>query len=108
MLMGSLALSACPGEEPTGPPAVTSVEVSPASATFVSLGETVQFSASARDASGSTIADKTFTWTSSAETVATVNTSGLVTAVANGSATIQASTDGVSGTATILVQQVAT
>ncbi|MFQ6047702.1 MAG: PQQ-binding-like beta-propeller repeat protein, partial [Gemmatimonadales bacterium] len=52
---------------------------------------------------GSAISGKTFTWASSDESVATVSSSGLVTAVASGMATITATTDAVSGEATITV-----
>ena len=45
---------------------------------------------------------------SSGQGVATVNSSGLVAAVANGSATITATTDGVNGTATVVVDQAST
>jgi uncharacterized protein YjdB len=45
------------------------------------------------------------TWSSSAPGVASVDTTGLVTAVANGVATVTASSDGVSGTAAITVSQ---
>jgi hypothetical protein len=44
-----------------------------------------------------------FSWTSSDESVATVSTEGLVTGVTNGAATITATTDGVSGDATVTV-----
>ena len=103
----TLSVLACGGDDTTGPQTgngtatVASVVVTPVNATLVSLGETVQLTASARDASGNTISGKTFTWSSSDQTIATVNSTGLVTAVANGAATITATTDGVSGTATI-------
>ncbi|MBK8647532.1 MAG: Ig-like domain-containing protein [Gemmatimonadetes bacterium] len=46
---------------------------------------------------------RTISWSSSASTVATVSTSGLVTSVASGSATITATSDGKQGTAVITV-----
>ena len=109
LVIGGLTVWACSGEESTGPgpPTVTSVAVTPSSATLVSLGETVQLTPSARDASGNTISGKTFTWSSSDASIATVSSSGLVTAVANGSVTITATTDGVNGTAAVDVNQVA-
>ncbi len=93
-----------PGDDPPPAPTVASVVVTPATATFATLGETVRLSASARDASGNTVSGKTFTWSSSSASAATVSSSGLVTAVANGSATITARADGINGTATITVQ----
>ena len=76
----------------------------PAADTLLSLGDTVQLTASARDASGNTIPDKRFAWSSSDESIATINSSGLVTAAgANGAITITATTDGIAGTATVAV-----
>ena len=68
----------------------------------------MQLTGTAQDASGNTISGKTFSWSSADQSVATVNSSGLVTAVANGSATVTATTDGVNGTATVVVDQVST
>ncbi len=109
-LLGGLTLSACGGEESTGPiqsapPGVASVVVTPGADTLVFLGEQAQLRASAREANGNVVSDKTFTWASSDESVATVSASGLVTAKANGSATITVTTDGINGTARILVDQ---
>jgi uncharacterized protein YjdB len=88
---------------PTTPaPTTTRVEVTPASASVVS-GRTQQLAAAALDASGATRTGRSFTWTSSASGVATVNGNGLVTAVSPGTTTITARADGVSGTATITV-----
>ncbi len=81
------------------------VEVTPPSATITSLAETVQLAASAHDANGNAIAGTTFTWESSDESIATVSTSGLVTAVANGAVTVTATTDGVRGSASLTVAQ---
>ena len=108
VLIGGLTVSACGGKETTGPtppPAVASVVITPSTATLVSLGETVQLSASARDASGNAISGKTFSWSSSDEEVATVASTGLATAVCDGAATITATTDGVSGSAPLTVVQ---
>lgn len=85
---------------------VESVSVTPATTAIVSLGATQQFSAAARDGSGNTLAGVSFTWSSSDEDCATVNTSGLVTAVGNGVATISAAAAGTNGGATVTVAQV--
>ena len=77
--------------------------VTPENPTLVSLGETVQLTASARDASGNTISGKTFTWSSSDVSIVTVNASGLVTAVANGTTSVKATTDGIPGSASATV-----
>ncbi len=100
-----VALPSCDGDD--GGPGMTapvaSVEVTPASSTLTSLGEQLQLSATARDAGGTAISGKPFTWSSSDESVATVSASGLVTPEAVGDATITATTDGVDGTADVSV-----
>jgi hypothetical protein len=78
------------------------VAVSPASAS-VSLGATHQLSALVTDANGNVLTGRTVTWTSSNAVVALVSTSGLVTGLALGSATITATSEGKSGTAAITV-----
>ena len=77
---------------------VKSISVSPSSAT-VEVGSTAQLTATANPPNSAT----TFTWGSSNNAVATVSTSGLVTGVAAGTATISASAGGKTGTATITV-----
>ncbi len=92
-----------PDPPPPPPESVASVAVTPSTATLVSLGETVQLAASAQEASGNTISGKTFTWSSSDVSIATVSSSGLATAIANGAATITATTEGVQGSASLTV-----
>ncbi|HEY0305383.1 MAG TPA: DNA/RNA non-specific endonuclease [Longimicrobiales bacterium] len=88
---------------PPPPPVVASVLVIPATAT-IDQGLTQQFVAMARDANGQTINNVTFTWSSSATAVATVNQSGLATAVLAGATDITATApNGVVGTATLNV-----
>ena len=84
------------------PGTVTRVIVTPASATIQPSG-TVQLTAQARDKRNKPVSGATFTWSSSNASVATVSSSGLVTGVAAGSATITATTAGVSGTSAITV-----
>lgn len=86
---------------------VASVTVSPPSATLTPP-QTQQLSATPRDQQGLVIAGvalggRTTTWSSTATSVATVNGSGLVTAVGAGTATIQATIGGTSGGSTITV-----
>ena len=110
-LIGTVTLWACGGTDTVDPgngngtATVASVVVTPGNATLVSLGETVQLNAIAQDASANTISGKTFTWSASDESVATVNASGLVTAIANGATTITAATDGVQDSASLTVAQ---
>ena len=84
------------------PPIVDRVSVSPSTAT-IEEGETQRFTATAYTSVNEVIPDKTFMWTSSNTTVATINSSGLATAKEAGSTTIEASVDGKSGTASLMV-----
>src|SRR6266480_953937 len=91
---------------PIGPPAaVVSVDLTPPSAT-VQVGQTVQLTAIPRDANGNTLSDRTVTWTSSNTSVATVSNAGVVSAVTPGSATITATSEGKSGTSSIMVTDI--
>ena len=93
---------------PIAPPAaVAAVDLTPASAT-VPVGQTVQLTAIPRDANGNALSGSTVTWTSSNTSVATVSNAGLVSGVTAGSATITATSEGKSGTATIIVTGVTT
>ncbi|MBL8962229.1 MAG: Ig domain-containing protein, partial [Gemmatimonadetes bacterium] len=89
------------GDAPPAPPKVTTVTVT-AGAAQVEVGATVQFTAAAKDAKGAAMA-ASFTWTSAAPTVASVDGAGVVTGVAPGTASITATADGVSATASITV-----
>src|SRR4051812_31282059 len=73
-----------------------SITVSPSSASVVA-GNSVQLTATATPGNLS----PTYVWSSSNAAVATVSQSGLVSAIAQGSATITASSGGVNGTSAI-------
>ena len=75
------ALAAGCGTEPSVPSTIT---ISPASATLLRLGETVQLTATVRDADGRTLSNVNVDWTTRDERVATVDPTGLVTAVGAG------------------------
>jgi hypothetical protein len=70
------------------------------------VGGTVTLAASPRDAAGAALTGRSVTWISTSPAVATVSASGMVTGVAPGSVTIDAISEGRSGTATITVQPV--
>ncbi|HYU67009.1 MAG TPA: Ig-like domain-containing protein, partial [Jatrophihabitantaceae bacterium] len=78
----------------------------PAADTIRALGNSRVFAAVAKDASDSVVAGQTFAWSSSDTLIAKVDTLGIALAIGNGTATITATTAGVPGTATLLVQQV--
>jgi len=80
---------------------VASVTVSPATAS-IPVGQTVQLTATPKDANGNPLSGRVVTWISSNSGMASVN-GGLVAGVATGSATITATSEGQSGTAAITV-----
>jgi hypothetical protein len=83
---------------------VASINVTPANPAIDS-GKTVQLSAAAVDFHGQIIPNVVFTWSSAPVSIASVNSAGLVTGVAPGTAIITASTGGVSAADTITVQR---
>ena len=87
------------------PVPVALVEVSPSAAT-IPLGDSLQLSATAKDASGNVLSDSTVAWASSDTVRATVSSTGLVTAVSLGSSTITATIGGRLGLAQITVNNV--
>ena len=104
-VVGAALVAGCSEDTVTEPTAVASVAVTPETSTLVSIGATVFLAASALDQGGNVIQGKTFNWSSADNGVATVATTGVVTATGNGSTTITASVDGRSGTAGVLVEQ---
>jgi len=93
------------GESPiptTPTPAVVSSVAVSAPTTSMAPGATSTFTATVKDASGNTLA-RTVSWSSSADGVATVSQSGVVTAVAAGTANIQATSEGKSGSTSLTV-----
>ena len=108
----AVVIAACGGSDSTGPVtdhggtpdpvAVSNVLITPTSAT-VAMGNATQLTAVARDANNNTLTNRAITWSSSATNIATVNTQGLVTAVAAGAVTITATSEGKSAQASVAV-----
>jgi hypothetical protein len=93
------------GNVPSFSAAVATVTVSPSSATLAP-GATRQFTAVLKDAAGNKLTGILVTWKSSNTSVAKVSSTGLVKAVALGSATITATAGGKIGRATVYVKNV--
>ena len=111
-LSAVLLLLACGDGEPTAPPTpptpvATSITLSATTLSLSSLGETQPISATVKDQNGATMSGASVTWSSSAASVATVSSTGLVTSVADGSATITATSGSASANASASIQQVA-
>jgi DNA/RNA endonuclease G (NUC1) len=104
--LGTNTFGACNDNDTPPPPAeVASVTVAPATATIV-VGGTQTFTATAFDAASQPIAGVTFTWSSTAENVATVSANGVATGVAPGDAGITATApNGVAGTGQLHVDE---
>ncbi len=89
--------------EPPPAAVVTTVTVTPVSATLV-VGGTRSLAVTVKDQSGSVMIGQSVEWSTNNSQTATVNTSGMVTALAAGQATITATTSsGKSGTSLITV-----
>lgn len=75
------------------PVPVASVQISPASVNLA-VGDTVAFTATARDASGTILSNRTLVWYSSDEEVASISSEGLMAGLSEGSTTISVLVDG--------------
>ena len=87
-------------------PTVATVTVAATVPTTFFVGETLQATSTARDASNNALTSFVTSWTSSAPTVASVSTSGLITALSAGTTTITAASGGKTGTLNITVSLV--
>ncbi len=85
------------------PSVLSTIEVSATSITFSAAGETEQLTATVLDQNGAERTGEAVSWSSSAFSVASVSSAGLVTAVATGSATITATSGAASETVSVVV-----
>ncbi len=86
---------------------VASVTVSPASAT-AAVGGTAQFAATLKDAAGNVLSGQPVAWTSGNAGVASVNANGLASALTAGTATISATSGGITGSAALTATAIVT
>ncbi|UCF20033.1 MAG: Ig-like domain-containing protein [Gemmatimonadota bacterium] len=100
-----LPLGMATGCGDNGPDPVAAVVITPASMNFAALDQTLQLSAEAQTSGGVPIAGAPITWSESDATVCDVDANGLVTATGNGTTTVMATADNVSGSASCSVQQ---
>lgn len=84
------------------PVPVASVVVTPAT-NLISVGETKQLTATPQDTNANVLTGRTTAWSSSDPTKVAVSSTGVVTGVAAGSATITATVEGKTGTAEVIV-----
>jgi len=114
VLASVLAIAGCGGygggNYSSGSGQVASITISPASAS-IAVNGTQQYTAVAKDSSGNTLTGVTYAWNSSNTAVATINSNGLATGVAAGTAMITASvtySGGVYGMGTTVTSNSAT
>ncbi|HUQ80290.1 MAG TPA: Ig-like domain-containing protein [Gemmatimonadaceae bacterium] len=100
-----LVAIACSDSDPssvTQPVPVATVTVSPLTQTLA-VGATATLTAALADAAGKPITGRPITWVSNRPAVATVSASGVITAVTEGVAQIDATSEGKYGTANVVV-----
>ena len=91
------------GVTASAPPApVGSVTVTPGAA-GLAAGDTVRLTAAVKDGAGNLLTGRAVTWSTSSAGVANVSTTGLVTGVAASTATVSATSEGKTGSATVSV-----
>jgi len=97
----AMSVVSCGGSSDPGP-LIDRIEVTPSTASR-EVGQSVQLSAAVKDAEGVLLSGFAVTWSTSAANVASVSSSGLVTAVSIGSAIISATNGNKTGVSTINV-----
>ena len=115
--LSMLLLAGCGGETTTSPssgpgsstttPVATTIELSESTLTFSSLGASTQLTATVKDQSNASMAGASVSWATSSGAVVTVSSSGLVTSVGNGTATVTATSGSADGTTAVTVAQAA-
>ncbi|WP_419943305.1 Ig-like domain-containing protein [Candidatus Palauibacter sp.] len=95
-----------PPPPPPEPPRPATLSINPPTLTFHALGDTARLAAEVRDQNGQTLSGASVTWASGDPFIATVDATGLATAVGHGTVSVTASAEGASGSATITVEQV--
>ncbi|MDF1504264.1 Ig-like domain-containing protein [Roseisolibacter sp. H3M3-2] len=112
LAVASLAVAACGGSDaPAGPgpitnpppAAVAAVDVAAPAGTALTVGRTAALTATPRDAQGNALANRAVSWSADPASVATVDANGVVTAVAPGSVTITAASEGRTARLTLTV-----
>lgn len=85
------------------PRAVAQITITPSSPN-IAVGAPQQLQATLRDAQGSVLTDRNISWTTSDESVVFVSSTGLIVGTGAGSATITATSEGVSASTTVVVR----
>ncbi len=102
LLVACLLVTAACDDEVMGTGAVASVEIAPDSSA-IPVERTVQLTATTRNMEGNVLTGRTVIWSSTDESIATVDAAGLVTGIRAGAVSITATSEGVNGTAPVTV-----
>lgn len=87
------------------PHPVATVELDPVGPVDLFTGEMTQFTATTKDGQGNVLTGRAITWSTDPPGVASVDQDGLVTADAEGSTEVTATSEGISGSATVNVAE---
>jgi len=104
LVLSLLAVQAC--GDSTGPAKPSRVVVSPPSTTMASLGESVQYTARLEDKNGKEIPDVAVTWSVTDAQVANISGTGLLTGIKAGAASVRATAEGITGSASLIIDPV--
>lgn len=103
-------LAACGGGSDASGPAPSGTGVSTvivtAASSSLQVGQSIQFSADARNSKGELLTTGQVSWSVSPANVASIDSKGLVTAIASGTANVTATIQGVSGNLAVPVTDV--
>jgi hypothetical protein len=102
--LAALAIT-CKSDGGTATPVPTTVTISPGAVTLSALGATQPLTATVRDQNNNVMTGQGITWTSTNTAAVTVSPAGVVTAVANGTASVRAEVGAVQGSITVTVAQ---
>jgi len=102
--LGLVGITSCGGDggSNAAPEPVASVTITP-NTLSLTVGQTQQLAVVLRNAAGAELTGRAVAWNTSDAAVATVSTSGLVSALSAGSATIEATSEGQTGSAAVSV-----
>ena len=98
----SAASLCCGGKDNTGPAPVAAVTITSPASTVDEL-DSLQFTATPKDAQANQLTGRAVTWSTNAGTKATISAGGLLHAFQSGTITVTATCEGVAGTASIKI-----
>jgi len=108
LLTAAAAVIAACGESGPPVPVATSISLSTNAVTLNALGATQTITATVKDQNGQAMTGQAVTWNTLNSAIATVSTTGQVTAVANGQTQVTATSGTLNASATVTVAQVVT